>query len=87
MLTRFVTDNNEWSGITGVLVTYENVLYVSTVSVTPHSPIHLFFLNKFHSPSVKNITNPLLKHEREKCWSGKLGSVFGIKSLLVRMSN
>ena len=26
---------NEWSGITGVLVTYENVLYVSAVSVTP----------------------------------------------------
>ena len=37
MLTTFVTDNNEWFGITGVLVTYENVLYVSTVSVTPHN--------------------------------------------------
>ena len=36
MLTRSVTDNNEWFGITGVLVTYENALYVSTVSVTPH---------------------------------------------------
>ena len=35
-LTRFVTDNNEWSGITGALVMYENALYVSTVSVTPH---------------------------------------------------
>ena len=35
-ITRFVTDNDEWSGITGVLVTYEKVLYVSTVSVTPH---------------------------------------------------
>ena len=30
-----VTYNNEWFGITGAPVTYENGLYVSTVSVTP----------------------------------------------------
>ena len=38
-LTRSVTDNNEWFGIIGVLVTYENVLYVSTVSVTPQQGV------------------------------------------------
>ena len=34
-LTRLVTDNNEWFEITGVLVTYENVLYLSAMSVGP----------------------------------------------------
>ena len=45
-LTRFITDNNEWFGITEVLVTYDNVSYVSAVSVTPHSPIRVFLLLK-----------------------------------------
>ena len=57
-LTRFVTDNNEWFAITGVLVSYESVLYVSTMSVTPQSLLttflsdHLFCALLLHSTSV-----------------------------------
>ena len=75
-----VTYNNDWFGITGVLVTYENVLYVSTVSVTPHSPIRLFIFFYFHRRSVK------LKFDKGSK-NKNLDLFIGIKTFLFQLSN